>query len=162
MDHIKTPRGPQRDAAVIFRIAYGVEGLQLAMDDPVILESVFNDEIGFLEPLFHVAFSDPVMGMDVGTWKIVTQIAIKGTVVPGKIGVKDNGTIRFHSLLRIKEGRQLLIFNFNPFQSFFSSLQGIRSDNCNGVSYKSHPFVTEHMPVIQHPAGSVLGSILAR
>ena len=92
------------------------------MDDPVVLEPVLDDEIGFFEPLSHVSFSDFVMGMDVGTGKIVTEVAIKGPVVLRKIGVKYDRSIRFHSLFRIKEGRQLLIFNFDEFQCFFSRL----------------------------------------
>jgi hypothetical protein len=85
------------------------------MDDPVILEPVLNDEVGFLKTLFDIALSDLVVGMDVGARQIFPQITIDRPGVTWKVRVKDDRTIRFHRLLRIKQGRQFLILNLNQF-----------------------------------------------
>jgi hypothetical protein len=115
MSHIKAPRGPQRDAPITFRITNSIKGFELAMDDPVVLESVLNNEVGFLKALLDIPLSNLVVGMDVRTRQIFSEIIIDGPGVTRKIRVKNNGTIRFHCLLRIKQSRQFLILDFNEF-----------------------------------------------
>jgi hypothetical protein len=85
------------------------------MDDPVVLEPVLNDEVGFLEALLDVALSDLVVGMDVRARQIFSEIIIHRPGVALKIRVKGDSTIRLHCLLRIKQGGQFLILNLNQF-----------------------------------------------
>ena len=46
------------------------------MDDPVVLEPVLNDEVGFLKALLDIALSDLVVGMDVRARQIFSEITI--------------------------------------------------------------------------------------
>jgi len=57
------------------------------MDDPVILEPVLNDDVGFLKALLHIALSNLVVGMDVRARQIFPEITIDGPSITREIRV---------------------------------------------------------------------------
>jgi len=56
-----------------------------------------------------------MVGMYVRAREVIPQVTIHRPVVPRKAGVKDDRTIGFHGLFRIKKGGQFFILDFNEF-----------------------------------------------